>query len=40
VMAEAAAQLHEVYLAYVAAGFTPDQALRLVAAIITAAVKP
>lgn len=37
VLAEGAAQLHEVYTAYVAAGFTSAQAMQLVCATIAAA---
>lgn len=33
-LAEGAAQLHELYTAYVAAGFTPAQAMQLVCAMV------
>lgn len=38
-LAEGAAQLHELYLSYVAAGFTEEQALRLVMAFLSAAAQ-
>lgn len=38
-LAEGAASAHELYLAYVAAGFTEGQALYLVAQLITAAMR-
>jgi hypothetical protein len=34
-LAAGAAQVHELYVSYVDAGFTPDQALRLVIGILT-----
>jgi hypothetical protein len=38
-MAEAAITMHELYLEYVKAGFTEEQALRLILAQITAATR-
>ncbi|MFB6955463.1 hypothetical protein ACFCYB_00145 [Streptomyces sp. NPDC056309] len=35
-LAAGAAQLHELYTAYVDAGFTPDQAMQIVLTILTA----
>jgi hypothetical protein len=35
-MAEAAAELHEIFTAYIAAGFTEQQALYLIAHIVGA----
>lgn len=37
-MAAAASQMHEMFLAYVEAGFTRDEALRLIIGIITAGI--
>ena len=37
VLGEAAAQLHELFRSYVEAGFTEDQALKLIIAIVTRA---
>jgi hypothetical protein len=39
VLAEGAAQAHEVFLAYIAAGFSEQQALYLTAQVITAAIR-
>ena len=39
-LAEGAAQTHELFLAYVAAGFTRGEALAFVIAITTAYVRP
>ncbi len=39
VLAEGAAQLHEIFCSYKAAGFTEQQALYLVGLIITAAMR-
>ena len=36
----AAAELHEIFKAYTEAGFTPEQALRIVIAIVTAKIRP
>lgn len=38
-LAAAAAQVHELYTSYLGAGFTEEQALRLVIAIMTAGIK-
>lgn len=38
-LAAAAAQLHELYTSYLDAGFTAEQALQLVIAIMTAGIK-
>lgn len=38
-LGEAAAQIHEVFLSYVAAGFTEQQALYLVGQILTASIR-
>jgi hypothetical protein len=35
-----AAQLHELYLAYVAAGFSPDQAMQLLCTMLSASCRP
>jgi hypothetical protein len=35
-----AAQTHEMFLSYLAAGFTEPQALYLVASVITAGIRP
>jgi hypothetical protein len=37
-MAEGAAEVHEMFLSYVAAGFTNAQAITLVSAILTALI--
>jgi hypothetical protein len=37
-LAAAAAQLHELFVSYVEAGFTEDQALRLIIGVITAGI--
>lgn len=36
-LAEGAAQIHELFLAYVNAGFTPEQALRIVIGMVQGA---
>jgi hypothetical protein len=38
-LAAGAAQLHELYTAYVAAGFTDIQALQLIIALLTAGIR-
>jgi hypothetical protein len=38
-LAEGAAQLHELFLAYVGAGFSENQALYLVGQMVTAALR-
>lgn len=38
-MAQAAVQFHEMFTAYIDAGFTPDQALALVMTTLTAMIK-
>ena len=38
VLAEGAAQMHELYTAYIDAGFTPAQAMKLICALAAAAV--
>lgn len=40
VLAEAAASLHELYVTYVASGFTPAHAIYLCGQIITASLRP
>lgn len=37
-LAEAAAQQHELYLAYIAAGFTASQAMQIICAMVAAVV--
>lgn len=39
VLAEGAAAQHELFLAYVGAGFTEEQAFRLILAIVTASIR-
>lgn len=39
VLAETAVQMHELYLSYVAAGFTEGQSMTLVAAILDAIIR-
>jgi hypothetical protein len=39
-LAEASAAIHEMFLAYVKAGFTESQALYLTAAVATAQIRP
>ena len=39
-LAQAAASLHELFVSYVEAGFTEQQALYLVSKIMTAGVQP
>ena len=38
-LAEGAAQVHELYLAWLGAGFAPDQAIYLVATILAASMR-
>lgn len=39
-LAEGAAQLHELFTAYVNAGFARAEALKIVTAMVTASIKP
>jgi hypothetical protein len=39
-LVEAAAQVHEMFLAYLKVGFTESQAIYLVAAVLTASMRP
>jgi hypothetical protein len=38
-LAEQATNMHELYLAFVESGFSPDQAMQLLASVMTAALR-